>query len=73
MLPGLDGLAVCRQLRNGPRTRPVGIILLTALGDESDVVAGLEEGADDYITKPFSPKVMSARVQAVLRRKHEEE
>ena len=73
MLPGLDGLDVCRQLRSDPKTRSVGIILLTGLSEETDVVAGLHEGADDYITKPFSPKVMSARLQAVLRRKHEEQ
>jgi two-component system phosphate regulon response regulator PhoB len=73
LLPGVDGLEVCRRLRNDPKTRSVGIILVTALGEETDVVAGFHEGADDYITKPFSPKVMSARVQAVLRRKHEED
>jgi len=69
MLPGVDGLTVCRELRKDPRTRDVPIIILTAIGGESDVVSGLSEGADDYISKPFSPKVLVARVQAALRRK----
>lgn len=69
MLPGINGLSVCRELRNLPETRLVPIILLTALGTESDEVSGLQEGADDYITKPFSPKVLIARAQAALRRK----
>ncbi len=70
MLPGLDGLEVCRSLRANPATAKVPIIMLTAKGEESDMVAGLELGADDYITKPFSPKVLIARVRSVLRRSH---
>lgn len=69
MLPGVDGLEVCRQLKNDPATRAVPIVMLTAKGEERDVVAGLEQGGDDYIAKPFSPKVLVARVKAVLRRK----
>jgi len=68
MLPEMDGLAVCRKLRADERTRAVPVIMLTAKGEESDVVAGLELGADDYITKPFSPRVLVARVRALLRR-----
>ncbi len=68
MLPGLDGLRVCRKLKQDPRFQAIPIIMLTAKGEESDVVAGLNMGADDYVTKPFSPKVLLARVQAVLRR-----
>ncbi|MEM7395595.1 MAG: response regulator [Verrucomicrobiota bacterium] len=69
MLPGMDGLEVCRQLRAENKTRNIPIVMLTAKGEESDIVVGLELGADDYITKPFSPKVLFARVKAVLRRK----
>jgi two-component system phosphate regulon response regulator PhoB len=68
MLPGVDGLEVCRRLKNDPRTSGVPVIMVTAKGEESDVVTGLELGADDYIVKPFSPKVLMARVKAVLRR-----
>lgn len=68
MLPGIDGLAVCRKLRNEPRTSTVPIIMLTAKSEESDIVVGLEMGADDYIPKPFSPKVLIARIRSVLRR-----
>ena len=68
MLPGLDGLEVCRVLRSDPRTASVPIIMLTARGEESDRIAGLELGADDYITKPFSPNEVTARVRALLRR-----
>ncbi len=68
MLPGADGLEVCRMLRNDVATRDIPIIMVTAKGEEADVVVGLELGADDYVTKPFSPKVMIARVRAVLRR-----
>jgi len=68
MLPGLDGLDVCRILTNDPRTAHVMIIMLTARDDEVDVVTGLELGAIDYITKPFSPRVLLARVKAALRR-----
>jgi two-component system, OmpR family, alkaline phosphatase synthesis response regulator PhoP len=68
MLPGLDGLEVCRRLKRADKTSEIPVIILTAKGEEEDVVAGFEAGADDYITKPFSPKVLSARVAAVLRR-----
>ncbi|WP_300336840.1 phosphate regulon transcriptional regulator PhoB [Accumulibacter sp.] len=68
MLPGRSGLALTGRLRNEARTRGLPIILLTARGEEADRVAGLEGGADDYIVKPFSPKELLARVQAVLRR-----
>ncbi|MBN2183722.1 MAG: response regulator [Candidatus Krumholzibacteriota bacterium] len=68
MLPGIDGLEVCRTLKQDTRTASIPIVMLTAKGDESDIVAGLELGADDYITKPFSPKVLVARVKTVLRR-----
>jgi two-component system phosphate regulon response regulator PhoB len=69
MLPGMDGLELCRLLRADEATRALPIVMLTAKGEESDVVAGLELGADDYITKPFSPRVLLARVRAVLRRR----
>jgi two-component system phosphate regulon response regulator PhoB len=68
MLPGLDGLEICRELKNDQITAVVPIIMVTAKGEESDIVAGLELGADDYVTKPFSPKELMARVKAVLRR-----
>jgi two-component system, OmpR family, alkaline phosphatase synthesis response regulator PhoP len=70
MLPGLDGLEVCRLLRGDPRTAAVPVIMLTARGEESDRIVGLELGADDYITKPFSPRELVARVRALLRRAH---
>jgi len=69
MLPGIDGFAVCRQLKNDDRTAHIPIAMLTVKGEESDIVVGLELGADDYITKPFSPKVLLARIKAVLRRR----
>jgi len=69
MLPGIDGMEICRQLRSNEETREIPIIMLTARGEEEDVVRGLELGADDYVTKPFSIKVLLARVQTVLRRK----
>jgi two-component system phosphate regulon response regulator PhoB len=69
MLPGVDGLEVCNTLKRDPRTANIPIVMLTARGEDADVVTGLELGADDYITKPFSPRVMLARVKAVLRRK----
>lgn len=69
MLPGLDGLEVCRLLKRGEATQTTPIVMLTAKGEESDIVAGLELGADDYITKPFSPRVLVARIRAVLRRR----
>jgi two-component system alkaline phosphatase synthesis response regulator PhoP len=68
MLPGVDGLEVCRRMKNDPLTADIPIIMLTAKGDESDIVAGLELGADDYVTKPFNLKVFVSRVHAVLRR-----
>jgi len=68
MLPGMDGLDVCRQLKADPHTRRIPIIMVTAKGEERDVVTGLDAGADDYITKPFGPKALVARVRAVLRR-----
>ncbi len=69
MLPGIDGLEICRRLRAADATREIPIIMLTACGEEADVVTGLELGADDYVTKPFSIKVLLARVQSVMRRK----
>lgn len=69
MLPGIDGLEVARLIKYDPKIRHTPIIMLTAKGEESDVVTGLELGADDYVTKPFSPRVLTARVKAVLRRK----
>ena len=68
MLPSMDGLEVCRTLKNREHTASVPIIMLTAKGEESDVVRGLEMGADDYVPKPFSPRVLLARIRAVLRR-----
>jgi DNA-binding response OmpR family regulator len=68
MLPGLDGMGVCQAMRNDPATAGIPVIMLTARGEEADRVAGLELGADDYVTKPFSPKELSARVTALLRR-----
>ena len=65
MLPDLDGLTVCQRLRSQPRTQSVPIVMLTAKGEESDIVGGLNLGANDYVTKPFSPKVLMARVRAV--------
>jgi len=68
MLPGIDGLAVCREIRSMQSVGRTPIIMLTAKGEEADIVAGLEVGADDYVTKPFSPRILLARVRAVLRR-----
>ena len=68
MLPSMDGLEVCRSLKARPDTASIPVIMLTAKGEESDIVAGLELGADDYITKPFSPRILMARIKAVLRR-----
>ncbi|MEM7577186.1 MAG: response regulator transcription factor [Planctomycetota bacterium] len=68
MLPAMDGLEVCRTLRSRDATENVPVIMLTAKGEESDIVRGLEMGADDYVTKPFSPRVLLARILAVLRR-----
>lgn len=69
MLPGIDGREVCRRLKSDEQTQEIPVIMLTARSEEADMVAGLELGADDYITKPFSPAVLSARLQAVLRRR----
>jgi len=68
MLPGIDGLEVARRLKTHPRTAGLPIVMLTAKGEEKDVVAGLETGADDYVTKPFSPQILVARIRTVLRR-----
>jgi len=69
LLPKLDGLAVCREMRRDPRTRAVPVLMLTARSEEMDKLAGFEAGADDYLTKPFSPRELVARVKALLRRK----
>ncbi len=69
MLPGMSGVALARELRAGTRTREIPLILLTARSEEADTIAGLDAGADDYITKPFSPKELLARIRAVLRRR----
>lgn len=68
MLPGIDGLEVCKRLKVDPELANVAIIMLTAKGEEADITLGIKLGADDYVTKPFSPKELVARVQAVLRR-----
>ncbi|MGD8238945.1 MAG: response regulator [Armatimonadota bacterium] len=72
LLPGVDGLEVCRRLKADPGTANIPVVMLTAKGEEADIVAGLELGADDYVTKPFSPRVLIARIRAVLRRKGRE-
>lgn len=69
MLPGIDGLDVCRALKADARTKKIPIIMLTAKGEEVDIVTGLELGADDYVVKPFSPRVFIARIRAALRNK----
>lgn len=68
MLPGMDGLEVCRLLRQGSATSQIPVLMLTAKSSESDRIIGLELGADDYMTKPFSPRELAARVKAILRR-----
>ena len=68
LLPGMDGLEVLRKLKSDPLSKKIPVIMTTAKGDESDVVAGLELGADDYVVKPYSPKVLTARIRAALRR-----
>ena len=70
MLPGIDGLTVCRNLKNNPAMATVPIIMLTAKGEENDIVLGLEMGADDYVIKPYSSKVLAARIAVQLRRKN---
>jgi two-component system alkaline phosphatase synthesis response regulator PhoP len=69
MLPGIDGIEVARELKNDFDTKSIPIVMVTAKGEEADIVTGLELGADDYITKPFSPRILIARVKAVLRRR----
>jgi two-component system alkaline phosphatase synthesis response regulator PhoP len=71
MLPGMDGLEICRLMKSSSRTAGIPIVMLTAKGEEADVVTGLEVGADDYVTKPFSPRVLIARIKAVLRRRRQ--
>ncbi|MFA5099440.1 MAG: response regulator [Candidatus Omnitrophota bacterium] len=73
MLPGIDGLEICKNVKNDPKTAALPIIMLTAKSQETDKIVGLELGADDYITKPFSPRELVARIKAVLRRTHEKE
>jgi DNA-binding response OmpR family regulator len=72
MLPGADGLEICRILKNSARTSSVPILMLTAKGTEADIVVGLEMGADDYVVKPFSPRELVARVKSILRRASED-
>ena len=69
MLPGIDGLDVTRHLKNNDQTADIPIVMVTAKGEESDVVTGLELGANDYISKPFSPRELVARIRAILRRR----
>ncbi len=73
MLPDIDGLEITKILKGDPKTQDIPIVMLTAKGEEADIVTGLELGADDYITKPFSPRVLIARIRAVLRRKTKEQ
>jgi two-component system phosphate regulon response regulator PhoB len=72
MLPGVDGLEVCRRLKQDTKTRSIPVVMISAKGEEADIVSGLELGADDYVTKPFSPRILVARIKAVLRRQREE-
>ncbi len=72
MLPGIQGIELCKILRNDPKTAKIPIIMLTAKGEEVDRILGLEMGADDYITKPFSPRELIARVKAIIRRTSKE-
>jgi two-component system phosphate regulon response regulator PhoB len=72
LLPNVDGLEVCRSLKSDPKTQHIPIVMLTAKAEEIDIVTGLEVGADDYVSKPFSPRVLLARIKAVLRRKAKE-
>jgi two-component system phosphate regulon response regulator PhoB len=73
LLPEVDGLQICRYLKAEPETRDIPVIMVTAKGEEADIVAGLEVGADDYLPKPFSPRVLVARIRALLRRKAAQE
>jgi len=68
MLPGIQGIELCKRIRNNPETSRIPVIMLTAKGEEVDKIIGLEVGADDYITKPFSPRELVARAKAILRR-----
>jgi len=72
MLPGMDGIEVCRRIRQDTQQSSIPIIMLTAKGEEQDIVTGLDSGADDYVTKPFSPKVLLARINVLLRRGQED-
>jgi len=72
MLPGIDGFEVCRRLKSDTETKKIPIVMLTAKGEDTDIVSGLELGADDYITKPFQPRVLIARIRSVLRRTHQD-
>lgn len=69
MLPGLDGMEVCRRIKAQDSTKSIPVLMLTAKSEDSDIILGLEVGADDYVTKPFSPKVLLARIKSLLRRK----
>ncbi len=69
MLPGVDGLEVCRKIKADPLTAHIPIMIVSAKGEEADVVTGLELGADDYVAKPFSPRILTSRVKSLLRRK----
>lgn len=71
MLPGMDGLSVAKKIKNNSEFEHIPIVMLTAKGEDADIVSGLEIGADDYIIKPFSPRVLIARIRAVLRRKND--
>lgn len=73
MLPGIGGLELCKIIRQQPQNISLPIIMVTALGSDNDIITGLELGADDYVTKPFSPKVLSARVKSLLRRKNQKD
>ena len=68
MLPGIDGMEVCRRLKQNAATREIPVIIISAKGEENDIIAGLERGADDYLSKPFSPKILLARIRTILRR-----
>lgn len=72
MLPGMSGVSMARQLRQDKRTKDLPLIMVTARGEEADKIAGLEQGADDYLVKPFSPRELLARIQAILRRRSPE-
>ena len=73
MLPGENGLDVCRRMKSAPELKNIPVIILSAKGDELDIVLGLELGADDYVQKPFSPKILFSRIKAILRRGYEPE